>query len=111
VWRTQFGVDDLPDIALDPARPRAVRERFAEAIEAGDGCQVAVPFEGCAVLMSRAKLPDHVGIYLSADGGGVLHALESTGVVFTKFGALHANGLHVLGFYLPRGWQWPTSTS
>ena len=110
VWKTHFGVEDLPDVAIDPTKPSAVRKRFAKAVEDGDGHQIAAPFEGCAVLMSRSMLPDHCGIFLAADGGGVLHALEGAGVVFTKFSALAANGLHILGFYRPRGMSWRTST-
>jgi hypothetical protein len=111
VLRMHFGVVGLPSIGFDFKKSDVVRSRFKSAIEAGDGERVDVPFDGCAVYMSRGKLPDHIGVYLSTDGGGALHVLRNTGVVFTKIGALRTLRLNVLGFYRPRGLPWPTSTS
>ena len=111
VWARHFRLTDVPDVFIDPIDKRAVRERFARAVDDGSGTELVQAFEGCAVLMGRSRAPDHVGIYLAADGGGVLHSLEHVGVVFTKLGALKPNGLNVLGFYRPHGMQWPTSTS
>jgi len=111
VLRMQFGVSTLPSIGFDFKKLDVVRSRFKAAVAAGEGERIEEPFDGCAVYMSRGRLPDHIGVYLSIDGGGALHVMRKTGVVFTKIGALRALRLNVLGYYRPRGLSWPTSTS
>lgn len=41
------------------------------------------PFHGCGVLLRGGDRP-HVGVYLQLDAGGVLHAQDGIGVVFTE---------------------------
>ncbi len=107
VWREHFGVEHLPDVSVGGGETLALRRRFSRALSNGEAVALDKPLQGCAVYMSRARLPDHIGIYLD---GGVLHALESSGVVFTRLSALPFIGLKVLGFYIPQV-PWPTSTS
>jgi cell wall-associated NlpC family hydrolase len=111
VLRMQFGVIGLPNISFDHTESKALRTRFIRAVDAGEAEKTDKPFDGCATYMSRGRLPDHIGVYLSLDGGGTLHVLEKTGVIFTKIGALRPLGLNILGFYRPRGLPWPSSTS
>lgn len=39
--------------------------------------------EGDAVLMAHARHPSHVGVWVDADGGGVLHCVRGMGAVFS----------------------------
>jgi hypothetical protein len=54
--------------------------------------------------MSRgdARRDCHVGTYLSIDGGGILHADESAGVMFELPETLVARGWKRLTFYTPK---------
>lgn len=47
------------------------------------------PKEKCIVSLSRLNKPHHVGVYIK---GGVLHATEGVGVVFSSFQNLKDNG-------------------
>lgn len=48
--------------------------------------------DGDVVLMSHSRAPHHCGIYLSADGGRILHAEEGVGVVAQSFTSLRSCG-------------------
>lgn len=98
VWREHYGIADVPDVSASIAQPCALRRRFIGAIASGEARAIERPTEGCAVYMSRSHLPDHIGIYLN---GGVLHASEREGVIFTRITSLPFLGFKVLGFYLP----------
>ena len=59
---------------------------------------IQFPVDGCGALLRGGRNP-HVGVYLSADGGGILHALEGAGVVFTPLSELPALGFGRTKFY------------
>jgi hypothetical protein len=103
VWRDRFGWD-VPPVDVDPASPLAARRAFAAAPEAEGWIPVARPSEGCAVLMARGQRPCHVGVWIEPQTetgltGGVLHAVEGQGVIFTRLSALAAMGWTVAGFW------------
>ncbi|CPK74677.1 Uncharacterised protein [Bordetella pertussis] len=56
------------------------------------------PEHGDGVLL-RAGNDPHVGIYLDLDGGGVLHAMEGRGVIFSPMRALVTMGFSQPTFY------------
>jgi hypothetical protein len=64
---------------------------------------IDVPREGDGVLMGKAKRPTHVGVWVEADGGGVLHCQEGDGVIYTSHRALARLGWNVLGVYRYQG--------
>lgn len=99
VWKTHYGVEHIPDINCDARAPVQVRREFAHACADGIARQISTPIDGCAVYMSRARFPDHIGIYLDVDGGGVLHATSDGGVVFTHLRSLRFSGFSIRGFY------------
>ncbi|MBD4208184.1 peptidoglycan endopeptidase [Xanthomonas citri pv. citri] len=68
------------------------RDMFDEKINNREWVPVVTPRHGDGVLLRGGDLP-HVGVYLDLDGGGILHALEGVGVVFT-----HARSLPAMGF-------------
>jgi hypothetical protein len=40
------------------------------------------PEDGCLVKLFTATNPNHIGVYIDIDGGGVIHSLRGIGVVF-----------------------------
>ncbi len=57
---------------------RAIRKnpenRLWEAVDA--------PVDGCLVKLYKAGHPDHIGVWLDIDGGGLLHSTQAFGVCF-----------------------------
>ena len=68
---------------------------YARKMRSGEWEIADSPAHGDGVLLRDGNDP-HVGIYLDLDGGGVLHALEGKGVVFTAL-----RDLNFLGFARP----------
>lgn len=91
--RAHFGVD-IADVPLgDP-----MRALFAERMACGAWRLLPMPLHGAAVLMRGGDDP-HVGMYLDLDGGGVLHAMEGVGVIFTQQSALRLQGFSRITYY------------
>jgi hypothetical protein len=61
--------------------------------------QVDAPRDGDAVLMGKGRHPTHIGVWIEADGGGVLHSQQHSGVIFTRLPALRALGWQLIEFY------------
>lgn len=78
IQREYYGVS-LPDRAVDP---EVMRDLYRDQVASGRWRISPIPADGCGVLLRGGDRP-HVGVYLSNDGGGVLHAAEGVGVVFT----------------------------
>lgn len=53
------------------------------------------PIEGDCVQMSHSKRPHHIGVWIGADGGGVLHCVEGMGVIFSTRQSLKVNGWNI----------------
>lgn len=86
VERDHFG-RELPDA---PDR-QALIDTAREVLGAQAWVRTIAPIEGDGVIM-RMGPQVHVGVYLEADGGGVLHAVEGVGVVFTARDQLAVRG-------------------
>ncbi len=90
--RQRFFGGGIPDTVLgEPARAL-----YAHKLRSGEWQLVACPQHGDGVLLREGDRP-HVGIYLDLDGGGVLHAMEGRGVIFTPL-----RGLFGLGYSNPK---------
>ena len=61
--------------------------------------QVAVPMDGDVVLLRQAKNPVHCGLWLNIDGGGVLHCVRGSGVVFQNIHSLNLSGWFLDSYY------------
>ena len=98
VWREQFAMD-VPAVDVDACNMLACVRAFSSHPEKANWYHVATPQEGDAVLLSQSKHPSHVGVWIDADGGGVLHCIEGGGVVFQTGSSLRVSGWHTLEFY------------
>lgn len=94
----RFGLD-LPEIDVDACAPLACRRAFASHDERNAWLAVEVPAEGDAVLMGKNARPAHVGVWIEAQQGMVLHCVEHSGVVCQNRAALRLAGWNILGFY------------
>ena len=57
------------------------------------------PADGDVVLIRQAKNPAHAGLWIDADGGGILHCVRGIGVVFQTPQSLNACGWYLDSFY------------
>lgn len=98
VWREQFGLD-IPAVDVDSMNRMACVRAFAQHDERCAWAKVDVPEEGDAVLMGKNTRPSHVGVWVDAGGGGVLHCVEVSGVLYNTVQSLGFSGFRVLGYY------------
>jgi cell wall-associated NlpC family hydrolase len=98
VLRDQYGIElpAVPHVDRDDVR-EIVRE-FAGHPERVNWAPVTRPRGGDVVELSHSRIPHHVGVWVDADGGGVLHAVEGSGVVFSTPSALATNGWNAIRF-------------
>ena len=98
VWHERFAID-VPVVAFDARSALACRRALEQQPERQNWQSTGVPAEGDAVLMGKNARPSHVGVWIAADGGRVLHCLEGAGVVCNDLTSLKTAGWRVLGFY------------
>jgi cell wall-associated NlpC family hydrolase len=98
VYAERFGIV-LPAVDCDAHAPLAVRHAFAAGRQGEDWLPVADRREGDVVLMGQARRPHHVGVWVA---GGVLHAVEGSGVVHQTPPRLAVHGWRLLGAYRHR---------
>lgn len=98
VQHEQFG-RDIPDYAFDASNRRNSAQAVSANPERSNWEKVETPKEGDAVLLAHARFPSHVGVWVDADGGGVLHCVNGPGVVFQSVTILKASGWGHLEFY------------
>ncbi|WP_186155014.1 NlpC/P60 family protein [Burkholderia gladioli] len=89
-----FGValPDLPSFLDDR------RDLYQAMVETDRWRVVPTAFHGCGVLLRGGDRP-HVGVYLEIDSGGVLHAQEGSGVVWTELRNLKRMGYPRASWY------------
>lgn len=98
VQMERFGLD-LPEIDVDACAPLTCRRAFASHAERDRWIEVAMPHEGDAVLMGKNARPAHVGVWIEAGNGAILHCVEGAGVVLSGRMDLRLSGWRTLGFY------------
>ena len=98
VWAEHFGME-VPVVSVDGSSLRAITRAFSHHPERMLWNAVEYPVEGDAVLLSHSRFPSHVGIWIDADGGGVLHCQDPMGVIFSSRAALQRGGWGRLQFY------------
>lgn len=98
IWADHFGLD-VPVVDVDPAHLAAVVHAFHGHAERAHWIEVAYPREGDAVLLAHSRYPSHVGVWIEADDGGVLHCDQASGVCFSSPQALARAGWGHLRYY------------
>lgn len=92
-----FGID-VPVILY--ADQRDVSNQLQHNPELDNWVHVNAPAEGDIVMMARAKIPAHVGVWIAAnETQGVLHCLKGIGVVFTRQNMIQSSGWGQLKYY------------
>lgn len=92
-----FGID-VP--VVEYSDQREVSAHLLHNPELDRWTLVDAPQEGDIVMMARAKIPAHVGIWITANSrAGVLHCLEGMGVVFTASNMIRNSGWGSLKYY------------
>lgn len=92
--REHFG-RGLPEI---PEFGDTARAMYQVQMSSGAWEIVAQPEHGAGVLMRGGDDP-HVGVWLDCEGGGVLHAMERVGVIWTPYRSLRLIGFSRLKYY------------
>ena len=59
----------------------------------------AQSFLSSMLLTIKHRGPDADGVWVDADGGGVLHCAQQIGVVFQQLSSLASHGWQVEGYY------------
>lgn len=98
VQSEQFG-RFVPEIPIDSYRRMVVQDLIEGHAERNNWLPVDTPSEGDAVLLAHAQHPSHIGVWVDVDGGGVLHCVGWSGVVFQNTKNLKATGWGHLEFY------------
>lgn len=102
-YQLRFGISlpELPNVASDTVRA-------INATINGEICkeweEVESPFDGCAVGMSQSEALHHVGIYIDADGGKIVHCWGGSNVIADSLKSLKIRGFKIIKFYRHRLW-------
>lgn len=100
VQKEHFNVE-VADVDLEQYQQKEIIKEFAGNKEASQWKAVKKPKHGCGVMMSLAKWPNHVGIWIEDSEGEayVLHSVEGMGVICTACNLLGMTGYKVKGYY------------
>lgn len=98
VLKEEYGYD-VPQVNVNPECLRDVLVAFRTDLAFTAFFEVPSPRVGDVVLMRQAKHPVHAGLWIDTDGGGVLHCVRGSGVVFQNIRSLNASGWFLDSFY------------
>ena len=79
--------------------PTTARRTILEEAASGRWQEIASPIDGCVVLMGKRTWPHHIGVYLDADGGRIVHCLEHVGCIIDQVRSLSKAGWGFMKFY------------
>lgn len=98
VEKEQFG-RDLPPVDIDAGNLRTVLKMIKHHPVRSQWIETDERADGNLVKFFRVTNPDHLGVWINADGGGVLHCCRGQGVVFDSLLALKAAGWGNIRFF------------
>jgi len=104
VYENEFGIT-LPFI---PGIPACEVSALCAAIEKEveqDWVKVEKPFDACAVTMSQGEVMHHVGLWIGADGGKVIHCWGRHKVIADTPKGIKLKGIRHMKFYRHREWK------
>lgn len=82
IQKTHFGIV-MPEVNADEDSTLSFVREFSRNAEHEFWSELATPQEGDCVEMGTGKTITHIGVWVEADGGGVLHCQRGAGVVYT----------------------------
>lgn len=97
VQSSRYGVP-MPDISCGGGLLSIMRAMRDPANWSGFA-QVDAPGDGDLVRLFRNQYPDHIGIWVDVDGGGVLHSSQKNGVQFDTPFLLRSMGWERIEFF------------
>jgi len=98
VYMEQYRIE-LSAIAVETDNLRQLINTIEQTPERNNWIKTVTPCDGDIVLLRQSRHPIHVGIWLKTDGGGVLHCIKDTGVVFQNLQSLMLAGWKIESFY------------
>lgn len=102
VQETHYNIP-VSDIDLENYDYHKIIMEFKSNSEFINWVEVDAPQDGDAIVLKAAKYPSHVGVWLDLDDScGVLHTVQSSGVIFTSRSNLSRSGWKIAGAYRHR---------
>lgn len=105
IYSVHYGVELPLFPGVDATNPLAVGH--AMSAELGRPCspweRIERPIEGCGVAMGAGKRFHHVGVWLEADGGLVLHAARKRNVTAQGLSSLRNSGISNIAYFKHHG--------
>ena len=90
---------NVPQVNVNAECLRDVLHAFRTDLAFRAFKEVEKPQDGDVVLMRQSKNPVHAGLWLDVDGGGVLHCVRDSGVIFQSICSLNVSGWFLNSFY------------
>lgn len=79
---------EMPMIVVDALNPDTVKKTFKNTDNYHNWQIVQTPIEGdCVITKSTPTTPEHVGVWVDADGGKILQCVFGSGVVLVSISA------------------------
>lgn len=98
IYRQERGID-LPEYpGLDLEQIRAISREIL-AIASRDWREVVTPQDGDAVAMSLKDALHHVGVWVDADGGKIVHCWKGLSVVAETVRMVKMKGVRTVRFF------------
>lgn len=85
---------NIPVYPISPYDKHSVIRAFSA--ERGKWIELNNPESGCVVLLGRARVPNHCGMW---ENGRALHCFMAGGVVSDSVAQLAIRGLKIMGYY------------
>lgn len=98
----QYGIS-LPMLQGVAEGPAASCREIAHQAALPDWRTLEAPQEGCLVALTQRREPHHVGLYVAADQGKILHAQPGVGSVADSIRSLALKGFRLKGWYRYHG--------
>jgi cell wall-associated NlpC family hydrolase len=103
IYSDAFGII-LPTVPLgEGADVVRYRDAITEHTTGKAFVEIAKPVDGCIVAMGKREWPHHVGVYIKADAGRIVHCLEHAGCTIDYVAMLRGNGWGYMRFYQVAG--------
>jgi cell wall-associated NlpC family hydrolase len=97
IYKQELGID-LPALpGVVQGKPLAISREIEERSK--DWVEVPKPDDGDAVAMGMKEAPHHVGVWVGADGGKVVHAWHGFSVGADTIKVLRIKGIRTIRFF------------